>query len=102
MNLKKEDEKVAVALQYDGVNTPFVAAKGYNHLAKEIIEQVKESGGLVHQDEQLIKWLRNLDVGQDIPEELFLIIAELIAYAWFLDGKAPPGWEDVLPVEKIV
>lgn len=91
--MEKSTDKSAIALKYDGINTPYVAAKGYNELAEHIIAQVKESGGLIHKDEQLLGWLNHLQQGDAIPEELYLIIAELIAYAWFLDGKAPPGWE---------
>jgi flagellar biosynthesis protein len=40
----------AIALRYDGEQAPYVAAKGYDKLAQHIIEQVKQQGGLIHQD----------------------------------------------------
>ncbi|MEZ8143431.1 flagellar biosynthesis protein FlhB [Enterovibrio norvegicus FF-33] len=85
--------KSAVALRYDGINAPQVSAKGYEALAEKLIEEMEKNGGLVHSDETLMNWLSALEVGDEIPEQLYLVIAELIAFAWYLDGKTPPGWE---------
>lgn len=89
----KKEIKHAVALRYDGVNTPQISAKGHDALAEKLIEEMKKNGGLIHRDETLINWLLALEIGDEIPEPLFVIIAELIAYAWYLDGRSPPGWE---------
>ncbi|OAN18589.1 flagellar biosynthesis protein FlhB [Photobacterium jeanii] len=86
-------EKSAIALHYDGYNTPSVTSKGYQGLAEHIIEQVKKQGGLVHQDPVLAEYLNELEVGDTIPEQVYLVIAELIAFSWVLNGKTPPGWE---------
>jgi flagellar biosynthesis protein len=40
--------------------------------------------------------LSTLDLGQDIPESLYFVIAELLAYSYVLQGKIPPGWEGVV------
>ncbi|MDD1783244.1 EscU/YscU/HrcU family type III secretion system export apparatus switch protein [Enterovibrio sp. ZSDZ35] len=85
--------KSAVALKYDGVNAPHVSAKGYNELAEKLINEMANQGGLIHSDETLMQWLSALEVGDEIPEALYLVIAELIAFAWYLEGKTPPGWE---------
>lgn len=85
--------KSAVALRYDGINAPKVSAKGYNELALKLVEEMEKQGGLIHSDETLMNWLSALEVGEEIPEQLYLVIAELIAFAWYLDGKTPPGWE---------
>ncbi|OEE84083.1 flagellar biosynthesis protein FlhB [Enterovibrio norvegicus FF-162] len=85
--------KSAVALRYDGINAPQVSAKGYEALAEKLIEEMEKNGGLVHSDETLMNWLSALEVGDEITEQLYLVIAELIAFAWYLDGKTPPGWE---------
>ncbi|MEC6821961.1 flagellar biosynthesis protein FlhB [Photobacterium sp. NCIMB 13483] len=83
----------AIALRYDGEQAPYVAAKGYDKLAQHIIEQVKQQGGLIHQDPILAQYLNSFDLNDHIPQELYLIIAELIAFSWYLNGKTPPGWE---------
>ncbi|MCG7499128.1 EscU/YscU/HrcU family type III secretion system export apparatus switch protein [Vibrio sp. Of7-15] len=88
-------KKSAVAIGYDGISTPTVKARGVDHVAENIIEQVKQQGGLIHQDPVLSQWLEHLNIGDEIPQELYLVIAELIAFAWILEGKTPPGWEGV-------
>ena len=89
----KSASQQAIALRYDGEHSPYVTAKGFDHLAQHIIEQVKQQGGLIHQDPVLAQYLNSFDIGDHIPEELYQIIAELIAFSWYLNGKTPPGWE---------
>ncbi|CAH0534084.1 hypothetical protein VST7929_01985 [Vibrio stylophorae] len=85
----------AIALHYDGIQPPKVQAKAYQERAQALVEAVREQGGLIHQDEQLSQWLNHLNVGEEIPEQLYRVIAELIAYAWFLDGKQPPNYDGI-------
>ncbi|MGF1680383.1 EscU/YscU/HrcU family type III secretion system export apparatus switch protein [Photobacterium minamisatsumaniensis] len=94
--------KRAIALHYNGKNTPTVAAKGYDALAEHIIEQVKQQGGLIHQDEALSAYLNQLDAGDNIPEPLYRVIAELIAFSWLLNGKTPPGWEGLTGIDEAI
>ena len=94
--------KRAIALHYDGYQTPTVTAKGYAQLAEHIIEQVKQQGGLIHKDEALSDYLNALEVGDEIPEPLYRIIAELIAFSWLLNGKTPPGWEGLTGIDELV
>ncbi|OLQ76063.1 flagellar biosynthesis protein FlhB [Photobacterium proteolyticum] len=97
-----QKNKSAIALHYDGQQTPTVTAKGHNQLAEHIIEQVKQQGGLIHQDEALTDYLNNLEVGDEIPEKLYQVIAELIAFSWYLNGKTPPGWEGLSSINEQV
>lgn len=89
----------AIGLKYDmqdSRSTPKVVAKGFGDLADEIIALAKESGVLVHEDPALSEVLSRLDLGQDIPESLYYVIAELIAYSYFLQGKYPASWDGVI------
>ncbi|RTE86119.1 MULTISPECIES: EscU/YscU/HrcU family type III secretion system export apparatus switch protein [Gammaproteobacteria] len=81
-------EKKAVGLKYDGVSAPTVVARGFDGLADEIIELAKEAGVLVHEDPELADFLAKLEVGDEIPQEVYVIIAELIAFATWLNLKA--------------
>ncbi|KMV30612.1 flagellar biosynthesis protein FlhB [Photobacterium swingsii] len=94
--------KHAVALHYDGRTTPQVTSKGVDQLAEHIIEQVKQQGGLIHEDPVLLEYLDKLKVGDTIPEQLYVIIAELIAFSWFINGKTPPGWEGSENINTVV
>lgn len=86
-------EKQAIGLAYDGVNAPQVVAKGFDELAEEIIAVAKEHGVMVHEDPLLSDSLARLNVGEEIPRDLYIIIAEIIAFAYLLDGKFPASWE---------
>ena len=72
----------AVALQYDhdGAGVPRVVAKGVDHLARRIREAADEHGVPIHRDPPLARSLyRLVDVGEFIPESLFLAVAEVLA-----------------------
>ncbi|AWL11303.1 uncharacterized protein HMF8227_00807 [Saliniradius amylolyticus] len=89
--------KSAVGLKYqDGKQSaPEVIAKGFGDLAEDIIQLARENGVLVHEDEQLATFLNTLDLGQEIPPELYYVIAELIAFSYVLQGKFPESWQDL-------
>ncbi|QJR81731.1 flagellar biosynthesis protein FlhB [Alteromonas pelagimontana] len=90
----------AIGLKYNseqGDKVPTVVAKGYGEFAEAIIEAAEEAGVLVHEDPYLSEILATLDVGQEIPESLYYVIAELIAYSYVLQGRVPKGWEHSLP-----
>ncbi len=88
-----ENELGALSLLYDGKNAPNVAIKGYHHLAEQIIANAKQNDLLVHQDPELFKRLEHLQAGQSIPPNLYVIIAELIAFSYVLRGKFPESWK---------
>lgn len=87
--------KSATALKYDGKTAPKVVAKGHGELAEDILAIAKEHGILVHEDEELSKLLTSLELGDAIPTELYLIIAELIAFSYVLQGKFPDEWHNI-------
>lgn len=84
----------AIGLLYEAGNSPIVSAKGFGKLADEIIDAAEQKGIMIHQDEALAKTLSNLALGEDIPKELYYVIAELIAFSYVVNGKFPPGWQD--------
>lgn len=79
----------AVALQYDvGVDTaPKVVAKGQGTVAEKIIEKGEESDVRVYQDEKLVDSLFGLQIDEEIPEELYQAVAEIIFYIYNVDNK---------------
>ena len=87
-----EQKPVAVALQYDGKNTPTVNARGIGPLAEQIIDIAMQHGVPLQQDNELIEILAQLDVGDEIPENLYRAVAEVIAFAYILSGKFPENW----------
>ncbi|TMN73664.1 flagellar biosynthesis protein FlhB [Pseudoalteromonas sp. S1727] len=86
--------KSAIGLLYEAGRAPTVTSKGFGELAEEIIKAAEEKGILIHKDEALAKTLSHLELGEEIPKELYYVIAELIAFSYVLRGKFPPGWQD--------
>ncbi len=91
----KDQVKSAVALQYDGKSAPTIVAKGHGELADEIVALAREHGVLIHEDEALNQLLRHMELGDQIPKELYLIIAELIAFSYVVQGKFPEQWTNI-------
>ncbi len=82
-------QRQAVALFYDGKNTPTVTASASNDLAEQIIAIAKDAGVPLYENPELVKVLATLELGDSIPEALYLTIAEIIAFAWHIQGKSP-------------
>lgn len=83
-----EKVKKAAALKYEkGYNTPIVTAAGVSHIAEKIIEKAKESNVPVLEDEDLANFLINVDIGSEIPYELYEAVAKVIAYVMDVDSK---------------
>ena len=73
----------AVALSYDeeSDNAPKVEAVGRGLVAREIIKRAELHGIPVFQDEKLVNALDRLELGQYIPHQLYLAVAEIICFA---------------------
>lgn len=91
----KQKSSQAVAISYQQGNAPKITAKGEQELADEIIALAQGAGVHIHQDEHLCEFLQRLEVGDEIPKELYLLIAELIAFVYVLDGKFPEKWNNM-------
>lgn len=80
----------AVALKYDAdtMHAPRVVAKGGDYMAKRIREIAIENGIPILERKPLARALYRLcDVGQEIPEQFYSAVAEILAYVYELSGK---------------
>lgn len=77
--------KKAVALQYEGFTTPRVTAKGDHLLADEIVRLARENSIPVYEDSSLVQALAQVEIGEEIPELLYMAIAEVIAFIYQLE-----------------
>lgn len=92
---RDNSSKSAIGLKYDQSidgHAPTLVAKGFGDLAEEIIALAQQNGVLIHEDPYLSEFLIQLDLGQEIPETLYHVIAELIAFSYVLEGKFPDSW----------
>lgn len=84
---------IAVALEYDGHNAPVVSAHGIGEIAEQIKQIAIEHGVPLQQDNELVEILAQLELGDEIPENLYRAVAEVIAFAYILSGKFPKNWK---------
>ncbi|WP_438279918.1 EscU/YscU/HrcU family type III secretion system export apparatus switch protein [Pseudomonas alabamensis] len=92
----------AIALTYDGEQAPTLSAKGDDELAEAIIALAREHEVPIYENAELVRLLARLELGDQIPEALYLTIAEIIAFAWRLRGKTPAGFEERVARERDV
>ncbi len=99
-NKKSNDEtifKQAIALNYDESKAsnpiPKITATGQNEIAEQIIALAKEHGIPIHEDPDLTVLLSQLELYEDIPESLYRVVAEVLAFAYIAAGKTPQGFE---------
>ena len=83
----------AVALFYDGKNAPQVSAKGVGEVAAQIIAIANEHGVPLCDNSALVDLLVTLELGDQIPETLYIAVAYIIAFAYQLEGKEPENWQ---------
>jgi flagellar biosynthesis protein FlhB len=78
----------SVALKYDsGSAAPIVVAKGVDNLAFKIREAAKDAGVMIVPDPPLARTLyANVEIGRQIPEDLFHAVAQLLAYVYRVAG----------------
>ncbi|MBY0438920.1 MAG: EscU/YscU/HrcU family type III secretion system export apparatus switch protein [Burkholderiales bacterium] len=82
---------LAVALAYrTGDAAPKVVAKGRGALAETIIERAREAGVYVHESTELVGLLMQVDLDQRIPPQLYVAVAELLAWLYRLEGGGAP------------
>jgi len=87
MNEGMENRNSAVALSYaDKGKAPVVVAKGYGVVAESIMREARENGLYVHSSADLVKLLMQVDLDQQIPPQLYLAVAEVMAWIHGLEG----------------
>jgi flagellar biosynthesis protein len=76
----------AVALAYGGdARAPRVVARGHGLIAQSIIDKARAHGIYVHESRELVALLMQVDLDQQIPPELYLAVAELLAWIYRLE-----------------
>jgi flagellar biosynthesis protein len=78
---------LAVALHYSGSGAPRVVAKGGGQIAERIIETAREHNVPLQEDAALASALSRLDLGREIPRELYVAVAHVLAFAWAITDK---------------
>jgi flagellar biosynthesis protein len=85
----KKPVRLAVALKYDDEKgrAPEVLASGKGDAAEKIIKKAEEEGIHLYEDKSLAQILSTLEIGTEVPPELYEAVAQVIAFVWQLDSK---------------
>ena len=76
----------AVALAYGQTDAaPRVVARGKGLIAEQIIAKAREHGVYVHESPELVALLTQVDIDEHIPPQLYLAVAELLAWLYRLE-----------------
>ena len=86
----EQPRRRATALRYEpGDHAPRVLATGAGVIAERIVAAAREAGVPVRSDPGLAQTLAALDLGEEIPEALYVAVAEALAWAYRVDAAAP-------------
>jgi flagellar biosynthesis protein len=90
MSDQKDHIKKAVALRYssDKQQAPMVVAKGKGQIAENIMNKAKEFGIPLQEDASLVEVLSKLELNQEIPAELYQLVAEILSFIYRSDQRA--------------
>jgi flagellar biosynthesis protein len=86
---EQRELSLAVALRWDGQGAPRVTAKGSGEIADRIIALAREHAVPLREDRALVGILSKVDLDQQIPARLYVAVAEVIAFAYALQGRSP-------------
>ena len=95
--MTEDDLKQAVALFYDGSNAPTITAMGSGDTAQEIIDIALASGVTLCENQPLLELLMSLELVDEIPQSLYIAIAQIISFAYQLQDKVPEQYSANTP-----
>ena len=90
----KKFTRKAVALEYGSNPVPTLSARGDGAMAQAIINEAKSLGVHISEDPQLVSLLSELEVGDEIPESLYVSVAVILSWVYWLKGLQPEQAEN--------
>ena len=79
-------EKIAVALEYSD-DLPVIISSARGYLAEKLLDIAKLNNITIYKDSDMAEILSKLDTGTEIPENLFIATAEILAYCYKVNSK---------------
>lgn len=91
MDRHSNESRQVVALRYEPKKerAPRVVAKGRGYLADKILDLAREHNIPVRQDRNLLQILSRLDLNDEIPQEIYKAVAEILAFIYRLTNRQP-------------
>lgn len=89
MDIPVQKVRIANALKFDPEKdaAPQLIAKGIGLVAENIIKKAEENNVPIYEDEKLSNQLKQLEIGDQIPYELYEVVAEVLVFIGTIDQK---------------
>ena len=84
----KVDKAAALKYSRGDAAAPKMVAKGRGKVAEKIVEIAKAHNIPIKEDKDLVEFLSTLDLYQEIPQELYKAVAEILAFIYNLKDRA--------------
>ncbi len=87
--MEKKKKREAAALRYSPENNgaPEIVALGKGEVAEKIIETARENNVPLYEDAELAHTLSYMEIGSEIPRELYEIVAKILVFVGDIDSK---------------
>jgi flagellar biosynthesis protein len=91
--MEDKKRKQAVALKYDPMRdtVPRITAKGKGPVALKILDLAREHGVPIKEDPDLLEVLGRLDIQEEIPPDIYVAVAELLAFIYAMNSRKKQG-----------
>jgi flagellar biosynthesis protein len=84
---KSPDKAVAILYNENDSAAPKIVASGKGVIAEKIINTAKDAGIHIQQDANLVELLSKVEVGEEIPTELYQTVAEVLAFVYKINER---------------
>tara|TARA_Y100001935_G_scaffold244489_1_gene236963 strand:- start:8919 stop:9311 length:393 start_codon:yes stop_codon:yes gene_type:complete len=90
LSSKDKESLQAIAIKYDkdSKKAPTIVASGRGKVAKKILELAEDNKIPMVEDPKLSKLLSSLRIRSEIPSNLFKVVAEILAFIFYLEKMA--------------
>ncbi len=87
-NEKGQASLTATALQYGSEKggAPRVVASGQRKVAEQILAEARKHNIFIYEDTALTAALSTVNLGEEIPPELYQVVAQVLAYVYRVTG----------------
>ena len=83
-----EETRLAIALHYEkGNGAPVVVAKGRGTIGEKIVEIARANDIPIEENEVLAGALSRVELGEEIPPDLYKAVAEVLVFVLRLSGR---------------
>src|SRR4029078_1608646 len=79
--------RLTIAMHYDSTGAPLVVAKGKGAIGAKIIELAREHDIPIEENEVLAGALSHVEIGDEIPPDLYKAVAEVLVFVLRLSGR---------------